>query len=626
MTTTTRRRHALVFGATGFLGRHLVLTLLADGVAVTAACRTVASFDRLAAWVARHGSAAQPRMLHVRFDAPELGVERLDELETVTEVHNCAGAYRFGMSVEEARAANVESVRAIVALATRLSLVDRVVHVSGYRVGGQDAASVPWDAARVARTYRQLGAYEASKVEADAVFQAVVGKTRLSWTIVNPSSISGASTTGESDQYLGLAASFRELWNGTLAALPGNAETFVPVVPVDHVARFMARLPIDPTTAGRSYWVLDDATPALPELLAMVARHYQVRVPAFRVPVALVKHLPRALTKADPETVGFLSSDRYPVHDADELAARYDLRLPDTAPAILRWADHLAAHRFGEIDAARSARGFAEVAEVRTFRIGPTRPGAVVLPGLPVNADVWQPAAPADALVVDLPGLGMSSGDLDVWPRWLDALVIDSGVRHLIGHSIGAAAAVEAARRLGDRVDTLTLVAPFFLQAPPGPLARATLLTRCYLRRVRPEDLSERLTGSRHHADALQGVVADLRRAGTAGRVARLLAQAARSAWRRALVAQLVELPVRVHVIVGSRDPLAPWAAEALTGMGDRGRITIIDGAGHHPELTHPELVAATISAGSHHAGASSPSSPRELARTRAVSSYAGAE
>lgn len=587
--TAGAQRHALVFGATGFLGRHLVLTLLSDGVAVTAAGRSDTALRALANWLARNGSVARPRLLRVRFDAPDLGAGDPEALAAVTEIYNCAGAYRFGMRVAEARAANVDSVRAIVALAARLGRVERIVHVSGYRVGGQDPATVPWDAARVARTYRKLGAYEASKVEADAVFQAAATQAKLPWTIVNPSSVSGVGATGASEQYLGLAASFQELWNGTLAALPGNDKTFVPVVPVDYLARFMALLPADPTTAGRAYWVLDDATPSLPELLARVGAHYRVRVPRLRVPVALVRHLPRALTKADPETVGFLSSDRYPVGEAEQLAARHGLRLPETVPAILRWADDLAAHRFGAVPR-DGARGFTEYAGVRTFQIGPARPAALVLPGPPANADTWQPAVPPEAMVVDLPGFGMSSGDAGDWPRWLDALVRETGARHLVGHGLGAAAAVAGAHRLAGRVDALTLVAPCFWLAPLA-------LTRFELRCARPEPLSTRLTGSAAHADALRGAASDLRRPGAARRVAKLLRRAARADWQREPVEQLAGFSGRLHVIVGSRAPLVPWAADRLAALGDRARLTVIDGAGHHPQLTHPEAVAAAIAA-----------------------------
>ena len=55
--STPGARTALVFGASGFIGRWLVKELLAQGIATTAAVRSSASGGRLAAWLEDHGAA-----------------------------------------------------------------------------------------------------------------------------------------------------------------------------------------------------------------------------------------------------------------------------------------------------------------------------------------------------------------------------------------------------------------------------------------------------------------------------------------------------------------------------------------------------------------------------------------
>ena len=284
-------RHALVFGATGHVGRHVVAALGAAGVRVTAARRGEAPPD-----------------------------------DDYTEIHHCAGAYRFGMTVEEARAGNVDTTRAVVELAARLPGLRRLVYVSGYRVSGL----AEWD-------HRGLGAYEASKVEADVVFRARADELGVPWTIVNPASV----ISPDADQQLGLAANVKQLWEGSLKALPGNA--FVPVVSAGYLARFMALVPADPSTDGSAYWLLDDDTPLLPDLLTLVGTHLGVRVPRLRVPLPLVRRLPAWLTKVDPETRSFLSADRYPTASAREFAARHDLTMPDVRTLLCEWADNLVA-------------------------------------------------------------------------------------------------------------------------------------------------------------------------------------------------------------------------------------------------------------------------------------------
>ncbi len=311
-------RHALVHGATGFIGRNVVLALNQAGVRVSVVTRSPESYGRLAAWLADHGQPAPARA----------------QDETVTEVYNCAGAYRFGMSAAEARHANVDSVRALAESAAELPKLQRLVHVSGYRVGGQDP--VLWSEERRRRTYRALGAYEASKAEADAVFQVTASELGVPWTIVNPSSVIGAT-----DQDLGLATTVKDLLTGNLPALPGNAKTFVPIVDATYLAEFMALLPTDESTKDQSYWVLDDGTPPLPDLLALIADHYQVKVPRLRIPVGLLKLLPHRITKAEPETLTFLSTDRYPTATAKAFAATHNLTMPDTTKTILAWAESL---------------------------------------------------------------------------------------------------------------------------------------------------------------------------------------------------------------------------------------------------------------------------------------------
>ncbi|KQW06610.1 NAD-dependent epimerase [Leifsonia sp. Root4] len=343
----TTPRSALVFGASGFIGRWLVRELLLKGVSVVAAVRSASSHAHLASWLAAHGTGEEAGSLLVDFDDEDLGLDPSEHpLNGVTEVYNVAGAFLFGMTAEQARVANVVSSERIVTLASKLPSLTRLVHLSGYRVGGQDPAEVPWSAERVRSEYSRLGAYEASKAESDAVVQATASTLGVPWSIVNPATVIGDSATGESEQLLGLATTVRDLWNGTLPALPGGQDTFVPVVTVDYLASFMALVPTAPETEGKSYWPLDDSTPALPELLTRLAEHLGVRTPRFRIPVRLLRALPQRITKAHPETLSFLSSERYPTASATLFAEGNGLRHPDVRVSITRWADYLVAHHF----------------------------------------------------------------------------------------------------------------------------------------------------------------------------------------------------------------------------------------------------------------------------------------
>ncbi|AYG04607.1 alpha/beta fold hydrolase [Gryllotalpicola protaetiae] len=590
------QRHALIFGATGLIGRHVILALDEADVRVTAASRSDSSERRLRDWLADHDRGENVEHVRVDFASDRLLLDDATQWAGITEIYSCAGAYRFGMGIDEARAANVHSVERIVDFAATLPAIRRVVHVSGYRVGGQEPAIERWDAERIRRVYSTLGAYEASKVESDAVFRTRAARMGVPWSVVNPSTVIGDSRSGETDQQLGLAANLEDLWHGRLPALPGSDATFVPVVTADYLAAFMALLPADDSTARKSYWILDDQTPALPALLSGIARHYGTKAPRLRIPAAVIKRLPQAVTRTDPETLSFLSRDRYPTGTAIAVARRHDLTMPPTEHSIDVWADYLAAHRFGA--APEPDRRFVTVGGVRTFELGRAHASTIVLPGLPVNADTWAAVVRLlpDARALDLPGLGMSAGDGSWdWSRWLEALLATSDQTHMVAHSIASAAALEAAAAAPQKVRRLTLVAPFFLQGSPEPILRVQPVVRALLKRAKPADIARRLTGDEKNAAALQSSVADLRRPGTAARVAGLLARSSDPRWRGHLRELLRNYRGSVHIVVGADDPLT---SEAIDDLAPLGHVTVseIAHAGHHPQVTHPVKVADLIS------------------------------
>ena len=178
-------------------------------------------------------------------------------------------------------------------------------------------------------------------MEGDAVVQATAHRLGVPLTIVNPSTVIGHSVTGESNQSLGLATTVLDLIDGRLRAIPGGPSVFVPVVTVDYLTRFMALIPTLEETGDASYWVLDPDTPPLPDLLRLIGTHHNVSVPRLRLPVRMIRLLPEALTHADPETLGFVSTDRYPTGPAEDLARAHGLRHPDVTVSLRRWSDYL---------------------------------------------------------------------------------------------------------------------------------------------------------------------------------------------------------------------------------------------------------------------------------------------
>ncbi|GAA3127308.1 alpha/beta fold hydrolase [Streptosporangium carneum] len=557
---------SIVFGAAGFVGRSLVAELLRQDREVAAALR--GRGDRLTSWLAGQGvDAARLTVVTADVTVPGLGLDGVsgpgaEGLAGVRDVYNAAARFAFGLGVEEARAVNVTGALNVADWAAARTGLRRLVHISGYRVSGGPA------------DYRRDGAYEASKREGDAAVRARARELDIPLTIVNPSTVVG---TG---QFIGLAAMVHDLWRGRLPVLPGGPDVFLPIVDADHFARFMAAVPEHEETRGQAYWVLDDETPNLPELVALVAGHLGVRAPRRTVPVRVVRRLPRALTGADPETLSFLSGDRYETAPAAAFAERAGLSAPPVEQVLRDWADGLVGTGFGEGVPPRGPYGFQDVAGSRAWVAGERRdPGYVLLHGLPLDADSWADVSELlddQALAADLPGLGRSApaGSLDDWTAALLEPVRTRPV--LVGHSFGCGPVLRYARARPDRVSAVVLVAPAFLQPRGGRFPRSAAAVPV-LRRISRARLGARL-------GVPGAALGDLRRPGAARRVVEAMraADAARNELRGLL--DRVEAPVTI--VVGSADPLAV----------DRPAV-VIPGAGHYPQLTHPRELAMALGA-----------------------------
>lgn len=554
---------AIVFGATGFIGRSLVAELLTRGQRVAAVVRN----DTLTSWLASQG-VDTAGLVSVTGDI----TQPLSGLPEVRDVYNTAARFAFGLGVQEARATNVTGALNVLEWAATLPGLRRLVHISGYRVSATDGHP----------DYAELGAYEASKMEGDLAVRARARELQVPLTIVNPSTVIGPG------QYIGLATLVEDLWSGRLRALPGGPDTFLPIVTIDYLVKFLAEVPASP--AGEHYWVLDDNTALLPELIRAIADHTGVPSPRRSVPVGLLRRLPRKLTGAHPETLSFLSADCYPTVSARALAASAGLEMPPAADALRAWADELVAARFGAASPWMSPYGFHTVAGSRTWVTGERhQPDHVLLHGLPMNADLWAPLAarlPGPILAPDLPGLGRSATTTQPVETWLADLLSPVRTRPvLVAHSMACGPAVRFAVDHPDRISRLVLVSPSFLQAPAPRLARSRLAIPM-MRRMSAARLAHTLGVP--EGPEVRSTAADLRRSGVARRVATAVRTDLAGHHRSRALLDRVSVPVQI--IVGSTDPLVAAVDHPATEIA---------GAGHYPQLTHPAQVARHLGAAS---------------------------
>jgi pimeloyl-ACP methyl ester carboxylesterase len=175
--------------------------------------------------------------------------------------------------------------------------------------------------------------------------------------------------------------------------------------------------------------------------------------------------------------------------------------------------------------------------------------------------------------------------------------VLSGGPAHLVGNSMAAGAAVVAAARRPELVRSLALTAPFVRDVMPawaaaaifGPLLSGpwrAAMWDWYVRKAFP---------TRVPHDARDEALRRNRNLAEPGRFAAFRSMAMVS--KRASAEALAEVGSPVLVVMGTHDPdfrdpalEARYVADTL-----RGKLLMIEGAGHYPQTDSPDVLAAGL-------------------------------
>ncbi len=349
----------LMTGMTGLIGRWTAAALTRDGNAIIAPVREAASrADELRAWINDHGGdAARVQIVEADLampgflDAPALR----DEMGDITHVYSFAAAMAWGLSPEHARRVNAQAVYELVSWAQEKTDLERFVHISGYLVTsprhrhkiGFDPVAAAISAKKadraLKRLYRKLGAYEASKIEADYIVRRA-NHEGLPVTILNPATVIGSSLTGEAHQLYGIEGMLEGLSKGTLSAVPGQPQDWVPLIAIDFLAEFAARAPFHERQDLSDYVLLNQGTPTLKNMLAIMATQLRVRIPKRHVPVwalhALLKSGLEERLGTPAEALAFINDFRFDTSSADAMAATLGLVQPEITPTLQKSVDY----------------------------------------------------------------------------------------------------------------------------------------------------------------------------------------------------------------------------------------------------------------------------------------------
>lgn len=243
----------LVTGATGFLGVQLVRVLLEQRptarLALLIRDRAGQSGGQRAESFISPADRGRVQVYSGDVSKHGCGLDTESYLalqaETTRVVHSAA-TVRFDHSLDEARRINVEGTRHILDFAAGSRKLRSLTYVGTAYVAGERSDLVREDELAVGQTYRNT--YEQTKAEAEALVRSRLGE--IPGVILRPSIIVGDSRTGVTSSfkmmYWPLKIYARRLWR----TVPGYPDAVLDIVPVDFVAKALARLLFEEAAMG----------------------------------------------------------------------------------------------------------------------------------------------------------------------------------------------------------------------------------------------------------------------------------------------------------------------------------------------------------------------------------------
>jgi NAD(P)-dependent dehydrogenase (short-subunit alcohol dehydrogenase family) len=289
-----------VTGATGFIGRFLMVELLKRDGTIYVLCRA-SSLDKLDELRSRLGTDEQRVVAVVGDLAKErLGVEQaeIDRLDgQIEHFFHLAAIYDLTADAHSQQVANVDGTRHAVHLAEAL-------HAEHLHVTSSIAAAGLYPGVFTEDMFDEAvdvehNAYYQTKHESEALVRT---ESRVPWRIYRPGVVVGHSQTGEIDKIDGPYYFFR-----TIQRLRGVMPSWlrgvgidggqINIVPVDYVAQSMDHLAHQPGLDGRAFHLTDPEPMSVAELIKVLTKAAHAPGFAVNVDAKLFDAIPRPIRK-----------------------------------------------------------------------------------------------------------------------------------------------------------------------------------------------------------------------------------------------------------------------------------------------------------------------------------------
>lgn len=338
--------NCFVTGGTGYIGQHLLALLTAKGHPTTVLMRKPEGLPALQLLVDQHGGNGRLlRAVAGDLAKPELGLDAAGLLLVAQAkvLFHLGAQFAWGLTLEQGQAVNVSGALGVAQLAAKQG--SRLLMVSGFMLENHaHLQRIGVDLERPERTdwpavYRRVGGYEGSKLEAHFKVLECMQTLGGELTIVHPATVCGHSQSGHILPAQPLAELISNLANGKLSAIPGTPAHWLPLVTVDFLVELMLAAAFDPSQVGKQVLALDERSPNLQGMVALLAEPLGMRAPKRHMPIGVLRWLLKipglpALLRTSPESLDFIQTTRFDTTASKALALKHQLVWPDIQQAI----------------------------------------------------------------------------------------------------------------------------------------------------------------------------------------------------------------------------------------------------------------------------------------------------
>jgi thioester reductase-like protein len=266
--------HYFLTGGTGGLGAELIPRLL-DAQPQACITALVRANDMAHAKLRMELVFRYVRHYHPGFDAsrveavvgdvtyPTLGLSPRAAASlraSVTHIVHSAASIELQGSREELRRINLGGTRAVAEFAQSCPQLQRLLLLSTAFVAGRRSGRILESELDCGQRF--VNHYEASKFASELYLRSLAD--RLPTTIVRPSIVVGDSQDGHVLAFQNMYVPLYFLGTGAVSNPPGEHDTVLDIVPVDHVAEVVVRTLHHPACEGGTYHACSDEASLLP--------------------------------------------------------------------------------------------------------------------------------------------------------------------------------------------------------------------------------------------------------------------------------------------------------------------------------------------------------------------------